>query len=265
MPTLNENKTQWDGQYDWKKQGDEWSLPWGGTSMQWYGVLLPRIHRFVPTGTILEIACGFGRWTHYLRQLSDRIVAIDLSQECIDACSKRFEDCSDVELHANDGRSLDMVTDQSIDLVFSFDSLVHVDAESLGAYISQLPRVLTPDGVAFLHHSNLGDYPFHSGRLRSIPKVAGALMRIGVLERSLHWRDPKVSASVIEGLAQQHGLQCISQEKVNWRTKRALIDCISVISRPHSKWSRMNNVYANPNFMHDAASLSALAPLYASD
>ncbi|MEK6280890.1 MAG: hypothetical protein AABN95_11100 [Acidobacteriota bacterium] len=32
---------------------------------------LPRIHPFIPVGTILEIAPGYGRWTHYLKDWID--------------------------------------------------------------------------------------------------------------------------------------------------------------------------------------------------
>ncbi len=67
MATIEENKQYWDFTYPWTKQGDEWSLAWGGVVQQWYWVLLPRIHAFVPAGTILEIGPGFGRWTQFLK------------------------------------------------------------------------------------------------------------------------------------------------------------------------------------------------------
>ena len=51
-----------------------------------------------------------------------------------------------------------MVADRSVDFAFSFDSLVHADAEVLDAYAAELARTLAPDGVAFIHHSNLGAY-----------------------------------------------------------------------------------------------------------
>ena len=47
-----------------------------------------------------------------------------------------------------------MVLDASIDLVFSLDSLVHVESDVLGEYIWQICQKLTPTGVAFIHHSN---------------------------------------------------------------------------------------------------------------
>ena len=40
---------------------DEWSASFGDTEALWYFVLSPRVHRFIPAPTILEIAAGFGR------------------------------------------------------------------------------------------------------------------------------------------------------------------------------------------------------------
>ena len=54
-----------------------------------------------------------------------------------------------------DGSSLRGVGDESVDLVFSFDSLVHADAMTMDAYVGECARVLRNDGVAFLDHSNL--------------------------------------------------------------------------------------------------------------
>ena len=66
MPTIDENRTQWDQQYDWISAGNEWSSHWGGTETEWRSTIFPRIWGFVPTGTICEIAPGYGRWSKYL-------------------------------------------------------------------------------------------------------------------------------------------------------------------------------------------------------
>ena len=73
----------------------------------------------------------------------------------------------------NDGHSLPMVGDTSIDFAFSFDSLVLVEADTLARYLSELARVLKPDGVAFLHHSNFGAYE----RSTRCPRAAARLLR----------------------------------------------------------------------------------------
>jgi hypothetical protein len=50
-----------------------------------------------------------------------------------------------------------MIAEESVDFVYSFDSLVHADAGVLEGYLSQFPRILSETGVAFIHHSNLGE------------------------------------------------------------------------------------------------------------
>jgi hypothetical protein len=54
--------------------------------------------------------------------------------------------------------SLDVAVDGSVDFVFSFDSLVHVEMDVIEAYLKQLAAKLTPNGVGFIHRSNLGQY-----------------------------------------------------------------------------------------------------------
>src|SRR6266404_5578223 len=123
MPSIEQNLAEWETAYSWSQEGEEWSATWGGSESQWYGAIYPRIHAFVPTGTILEIAPGFGRWTQYLKDSCQRLVVVDLSQRCIEACKNRFSSCSHISYHVNDGTSLSMVDNGSIDFAFSFDSL----------------------------------------------------------------------------------------------------------------------------------------------
>jgi len=53
----------------------------------------------------------------------------------------------------NDGKSLTGVRDSSQDLVFSFDSFVHMHANVTEEYIKEIYRVLKPGGYGFIHHS----------------------------------------------------------------------------------------------------------------
>ena len=158
MPTLEENKLAWDTTYPWIQQGEEWSWEWGGSEARGYGSILPRIHAFIPARTILEIAPGFGRWTHYLKGSCGSLIGVDLGENCIRACRQRFAAERHLSFHVNDGKSLAMVADESIDFAFSFDSLVHAEADVIGAYLEQLARKLKTDGIGFIHHSNLGQY-----------------------------------------------------------------------------------------------------------
>ena len=262
MPTLDDNKKTWDGIYDWSKLGDEWSESWGGPIMQWYGTILPRIHHFLPTGNVLEIACGYGRWTHFLKDLCKTLEVLDLSDECIQACRKRFSDSVNIKYHLNDGKSLEMISDASIDFIFTFDSLVHADETVLKAYISQFPRILTEDGAAFIHHSNLAEYYPLYKNIRKIPGLERLLKRLGLLEKSLHGRDFGVSAGIVESFAQAYGLKCISQEVLTWGTKRTHIDCFSILVKSTSSLARTKHFRRNNSFNQEVHNLFELSKLY---
>jgi ubiquinone/menaquinone biosynthesis C-methylase UbiE len=203
---------------------------------------------------VLEIAPGFGRWTAYLKELCDRLIVVDLSAHCIDACRRRFARDSHIEYHVNDGTSLEVVEDDSIDFAFSFDSLVHVEHDVISAYISQLARKLKPDGVAFLHHSNAGAHSRYYAITDRIPHGPRDIFRRGldtlhVLD-SRHLRARTVCAEVVRQCAHDADMAVLSQELVNWGTRR-LIDCFSVLTRAASEDAE-GAVLKNRRFMREA-------------
>jgi 2-polyprenyl-3-methyl-5-hydroxy-6-metoxy-1,4-benzoquinol methylase len=261
MPTVEENSQKWNAAYGWHDQGEVWSAPWGGSAAQWFGAILPRIHAFLPATTILEIAPGFGRWTTHLKDSCEHLIVVDLAENCIEACRRRFADESHITYHVNDGKSLAMVPDRSIDFAFSFDSLVHAEADVMRAYLEQLAAKLKPNGVGFLHHSNIGAYRRSFSLSRRIPSVLRDRLIQGRIIDQTHWRAFSMTASLFAGFCEQAGLQCVSQEMVNWATKR-LIDCFSVFTPKSSTWARPNVVVENPGFMREAAMIRRLSRLY---
>ncbi len=263
MPTIEDNRSVWNDGYDWLSDGDEWSTTWGGAWSQWHFAILPRIRAFVPVRTILEIAPGRGRWTQFLAELCERLIVVDLSERCIKFCEQRFSHYSHIEYHVNDGMSLGMVENNSIDFVFSFDSLVHAELYVIRAYLDQLAHKMTPDAVGFVHHSNLGAHSTFLHRTANFTTEEREwLARHGVVDEiSLGWRAPSVTAAAFEQDARQAGLVCTSQEIINWETIR-LIDCFSTFTPLHSKWARPNIIIENPDFMKQAAMCAFLAKLY---
>jgi SAM-dependent methyltransferase len=262
MPSLDENRATWDASASWTAQGDEWSGAWGGTDMLWHGTLLPRIHEFVPTGSILELAPGHGRWSAYLKDLCDELTLVDLAESCIDACRERFVGESHIRYHVNDGKSLAMVADDSIDFVFSFDSLVHAEHDVLEAYLAQLAGKLRADGVGFVHHSNMGAYRRAAAVARRIPDRARRYLTLRrVLVSTYAWR-ADTTAEGFAALCARSGLACVGQEKIPWEYGRGLTDTISVFARRGSRWDRSNVVVENPRFMKEARQLAELARLY---
>src|SRR5262249_47692758 len=152
--TIEENLIVWDREYAWPLHGDEWSTRFGGTNALWWFTIHPRIHRFLPARRVLEIGPGHGRCTERLLDCWHALALVDLSPTCLEKCKTRFSGKQNVTYHITDGKSLAMLPRNSVDFVFSFDSLVHAEADVIQSYIEQLASILAPQGAAFIHHSN---------------------------------------------------------------------------------------------------------------
>jgi hypothetical protein len=169
----------------------------------------------------------------------------------------------------NDGKSLEMVMDGSVDFIFSFDSLVHAEDTVLSAYVAELAKKLRPDGAAFLHHSNAGEYLKRvkiQRQLSKVPKLLDLVIRLGIFDDVYQWgagaRATSMTAAKMAGFAEEHNLQCVSQELVTWYTRLVLIDCLSTLVPRESRWSRENHVLRNRGFMREAKRLADLSRLY---
>ena len=236
MPSLEYNIRGW-ARYDWSNRGDEWSQLWGGTENLWRGSIEPRIRDLIPAGHILEIAPGFGRATQYLKDQCETMTLVDLTERCIDACRERFADDNHLRYVVNDGKSLPGVEDKSIDFVFTWDSLVHVEMDIMECYIAELARVLTAEGTAFIHHSNVAPFRNPDGEGFSI-EIKGA-------------RGQTVSAELVRKCCDDAGLVCYKQELINWSCDH-LIDTFSFITRKGSSHDRTPEIVENPGFMDEA-------------
>ena len=74
-----------------------------------------------------------------------------------------------------------------------------------------------------------------------------AIATMGYVFDNNHWRAFSMTAGLFEKYCDQHGLQCMGQELVNWGARR-MIDCFSVFTGKGSVWARPNRVMRNPDF-----------------
>lgn len=217
MPTIEENRAYWSTTFDWSNRGQEWNQGYGGTQNCWEWCVHPRIRSFLPTGHILELAPGYGVWSNFLRPFAQRMTLVDLAPNCIEHCRARFGE-KDMAYFVNDGKDLSFVQDDSVDFVFSWNSLVHAEAETMHAYVTQICRKLRRGGVGFIHHSNLGAHRDASG-VQQVP------------EADRHWRGSDMTASQFRADCKAGGVWCYHQEVLPWGSDHT-IDCISVFIKP---------------------------------
>ena len=286
MPTVEQNLFLWGTADGWKDDGDRWSVKWGSTELEWSTSIFPRIRKFLPAPTILEIAPGFGRWTQFLKGFCDRLIAIDVSPACIERCKQRFASDAHVHCYVNDGRSLPIVEDRSVDFAFSFDSLVHVEADVIAAYLRELGKKLKPGGFAFIHHSNLRAYrnsiwlpkaigrpqPIASNGANRSPMSRSLWLRRRLQSKLTNWglantfdnRAESMCAQVFRDACIPAGLECRLQELVNWNHGPSLIDCFSVVTPSSGQTNKPPRLSRNPGFMEEAERARRTAELYRS-
>lgn len=246
MPTIEENREGWSS-YEWPEEGDEWSSEWGGTRYLWYGTIFPRIMEFLPTGSLLEIAPGYGRCAQFLVSLCHELTLVDLAENCIRACRERFKSYSHLRYFVNDGKSLDMLEDNSLDFAFSWDSLVHAESDVLSSYVTHLAAKLKPGGYGFIHHSNIGAF--------KDPETGNLTIE------NAHWRATSMTAELFRTYCNDVGLKCISQEIINWGD-RGLTDCFSLFTRERVRTERETVIFENREFMKEAYRMKKISELY---
>jgi ubiquinone/menaquinone biosynthesis C-methylase UbiE len=171
--------------------------------------LYPRIHPYIPCSTLVEIAPGYGRWTKFLLSRCQKYYGFDISPKCIDSCRQNFSNANHAQFFLTNGTSLPEVPNHTCDFLFSFDSLVHAELEVILAYIPEILRVLSPQGVAFIHHSNWADTPRNY--------------------ENIHCRATSVSAPLVATAIEQNGGRVLIQEKISWQADQ-LLDCLTLFT-----------------------------------
>ena len=222
--------------------GEDWSAPWGGTHSMWLTSIFPRISQFLPADRIVGIGYGNGRIAKMLQAFTtSELVLFDISDDCVEQCARAFGEPPRTRCLKTDGRSLQGLADDSVDLVFSFYSLVDASAETMQGYLQECRRVLRKDGAAFLHHSNVGMY--YRDKNSQVDKR---------LHPFAARRDISIDAESVQDMASDNNLLCIKQECINWDITDLLSDCFTTLVRPDSnKRTRGPQFINNPSFRNE--------------
>lgn len=225
----------WSKNHHWElyEHGETWSDPWGSSEAQWHASIRPRVARYLPAGTLLEIAPGHGRWSRFLINEANAYLGVDYSSECAEYCKQRFSDKQNAKFFNNDGQTLSMAADESCDFVFSFDSLVHVEMDVLDSYIKECLRVLKPGCAAFIHHSNMGMY--------SDP-------------RNPDWFAYDVSGASVGDSVERYGGGLVVQEGVHWSFGADRCNaCFTTFVKPAmGAKAQSRRFFINDSFMEEA-------------
>lgn len=138
-----------DGERYW---GDRWGPPESSPVLQRIleRFLLPFVS---PARTALEIGSGGGRFTQFLLPFR-KVYCADLNPQMFEYLRQRFPDADHLEFVLTPGDDLPNVPEGSIDFLWSFGTVVHIEEPELVGYLEAIKRVLSPDARATIHYSD---------------------------------------------------------------------------------------------------------------
>jgi ubiquinone/menaquinone biosynthesis C-methylase UbiE len=162
----------------------------------WNEIVHPML-REISYDVAVDIAAGRGRNSIKLAQRARRVICVDINQENLRYMESRFRGDKRFIVMPTDGISLNGIPTSSVDLVYSFDAMVHFDVRVVLAYLDECMRVLRPGGFAFIHYSNYTGNP--GGDFRKNP----------------HWRN-YMGEGLFTHLAKNAGLSIASMQIIPW-------------------------------------------------
>jgi len=195
----------------WSDGGHEWSKSFGTTEKLWNEHIFDDIKEF-RNKKILEIAPGHGRITQFLSILASELIVVDLNETCIQKTKEKLGHHV-LAYFVNNGNNLPNIRDNSQDLVFSFDSFVHMHKNVIDDYIGEIYRVLKPGGCSYIHHSWI-----YSNQDLSFNNIAG---------RS------DMNPELFKSLVEKHNMKVIEQKTINFEPVDAWngVDSITIFEK----------------------------------
>lgn len=115
-----------------------------------------RVCTFVtPRSVVLDFGCGSGRVARYVAPTCAELWAVDVSPRMLELARERLGEATNLRFARCHDVGMPDVATASVDVVYSFLVLQHLEREDAFLAMRELRRVLRPDGVAILTFPNL--------------------------------------------------------------------------------------------------------------
>jgi SAM-dependent methyltransferase len=158
----------------------------------------------------LDLAAGHGRNSALLLEHAGSLTVTDVQAGNVELCRRRFSQATNVTYAVVNGYTFAPVEDETLTLIYCFDSMVHFDSDVVRSYLRDCLRVLKPGGRGFFHHSN-----YTSGHdWRRNPNARNFM-----------------SKELFEHYALKEGLNVVRQKVINWGSLENS-DCLSLVEKP---------------------------------
>ena len=109
---------------------------------------------------VLDAACGEGYGSRILASRARRVLGIDKDRASIDHACEKYSG-EKISFRCMDICSMEALNDNSFDLVVSYETVEHLEAEQQALFLSEISRVLKPDGCLIMSTPNREIYEKH--------------------------------------------------------------------------------------------------------
>ena len=117
--------------------------------------------RFARGRRVLDAACGEGYGSALLARSASRVVGVDLSPEAVTHARARYGGIANLAFEPGDATALDALPDASVDLIVSFETIEHVEAQA--RMLDGFARLLAPGGLLILSSPDKRTYSDATG------------------------------------------------------------------------------------------------------
>jgi SAM-dependent methyltransferase len=114
-----------------------------------YRIINTEIRNLASEKVVLELGCLDGKWTTVYHEVAKNVWLVDLDNALEETLIKKFG--AKINFYQTVGNELTGISDKSIDLIFSMDSLVRCDLKIIRSYFKEFSRVLKSGGVLYIH------------------------------------------------------------------------------------------------------------------
>jgi SAM-dependent methyltransferase len=183
----------------------------------WPRLVWPLLSRHkIDFSNTIDFACGRGRNAKKLKEAgAAHVTLIDVNPENIEYCNRNILPLGGFSVLQNNGFDLRDLPDAAFTFVYSLDAMVHFDLEIVLGYIGEFARVLSPGGIAFIHHSN---YTGNPG---------------GDFHQNPDWRN-FMSAEIFKHASIRNGFEILEQTITDWSGGKNT-ECFTVMRRGVSR------------------------------
>ena len=103
------------------------------------------VSEFVKGKIVLDAACGEGYGSYIISNFADTVFGIDISNEAIEYARAHYNN-SNLEYFCASINNIPL-NDNSVDVVVSFETIEHVNADLQKEFLAEIKRVLKPNGI----------------------------------------------------------------------------------------------------------------------